>query len=224
MVIATSRPPPSAAALKAKQRKVRDGFSEALTLRVHRSISWLIRAEAEKSDLDARFILLWISFNSAYASNIEMRKLGERDLFKAFFDALVSLDKEQRIFDAVWQRFPSEFQLLLANKYVFAAFWHAQNGVPGFEDWAVRMDKGKKAIRHAMQARDTARVLSLVFDRLYVLRNQLLHGGATWNSSVNRNQVRDGAAVLGWLLPIFVDVMMDNPDRNWGKPFYPVVS
>jgi hypothetical protein len=21
-----------------------------------------------------------------------------------------------------------------------------------------------------------------------------------------------------------VDIMMDNPDRNWGKPFYPVVS
>ncbi|WP_425067816.1 hypothetical protein [Reyranella sp.] len=38
-----------------------------------------------------------------------------------------------------------------------------------------------------------------ILDRLYVLRNQLLHGGATWNSSVNRSQVRDGAAVLSRL-------------------------
>jgi hypothetical protein len=57
-----------------------------------------------------------------------------------------------------------------------------------------------------------------------VLRNQLVHGGATWNSRVNRDQVRDGAAVIGWLLPVFIDIMMDNPDCEWGRPFYPVVD
>jgi hypothetical protein len=36
--------------------------------------------------------------------------------------------------------------------------------------------------------------------------------------------VRDGAAVLGWLLPIFVDIMMDNRGREWGRPYYPVVD
>lgn len=30
--------------------------------------------------------------------------------------------------------------------------------------------------------------------RLYVLRNQLVHGSATWNSSANRAKVRDGTA------------------------------
>ena len=59
-------------------------------------------------------------------------------------------------------------------------------------------------------------VLSLVFDRLYVLRNLLVHGGATWNSRVNRDHVRDGAAILAFLMPVFVDVMMDNPDEDWG--------
>jgi hypothetical protein len=67
-------------------------------------------------------------------------------------------------------------------------------------------------------------VLSTIFDRLYVLRNQLVHGGATWNGSVNRDQVRDGAALLKWLLPTFIDIMMDNATRDWGKPFYPVVD
>ncbi len=75
-----------------------------------------------------------------------------------------------------------------------------------------------------MAERETAKILSTLFDRLYVLRNQLVHGGATWNSTINRNQVRDGAAVLGWLVPIMIDIMMDNPDRDWGKPFYPVVD
>jgi len=75
-----------------------------------------------------------------------------------------------------------------------------------------------------LQARNTAEILSLVFDRLYVLRNQLVHGGATWNSRVNRDQVRDGAAILAFLMPVFVDVMMDHPDEDWGRPFYPVVE
>ena len=63
-----------------------------------------------------------------------------------------------------------------------------------------------------------------MFDRLYVLRNQLMHGGSTWNSAVNRNQVRDGAAIMGFLMPVFVDIMMDNPQADWGRPFYPVVD
>ena len=72
--------------------------------------------------------------------------------------------------------------------------------------------------------RNTVLVLRLVFDRLYVLRNQLVHGGSTWNSRVNRDQMRDGAAILAFLMPVFVDVMMDNPHEDWGRPFYPVVE
>ena len=67
-------------------------------------------------------------------------------------------------------------------------------------------------------------MLSVMFDRLYVLRNQLVHGGATWNSAINRDQVRDGAAVMGSLLPVFIDIMMDNPGVDWGRPYYLVVE
>lgn len=42
--------------------------------------------------------------------------------------------------------------------------------------------------------------------------------------SLNRDQVRDGAAVMGWLLPIFIDIMMDHPEHEWGMPHYPVVD
>lgn len=41
---------------------------------------------------------------------------------------------------------------------------------------------------------------------------------------MNRAQVRDGGAILGFLMPVFVDLMMDNPGKDWGKPFYPVVE
>ena len=39
--------------------------------------------------------------------------------------------------------------------------------------------------------KDTPTILN-VNDRLYTLRNQMLHGGATWNSNVNRDQVTNG--------------------------------
>ena len=210
--------------LKAKQRAQRAAFPEAMGLRVHRAISWLGRAEAEKADADVRFILLWIGFNAAYASDVDASSASERGSFGAFFDTLVSLDSSHRIYDAVWARFSQDIRLLLANKYVFAPFWHKQNGVEGYEDWEKRLATSQKLIASAIKEFNTSRILSVVFDRLYVLRNQLLHGGATWNSSVNRSQVRDGSAVLSWLLPIFIDIMMENPSRDWGRPFYPVVE
>ena len=31
-------------------------------------------------------------------------------------------------------------------------------------------------------------------------------------------------AVMSWLLPIFIDIMMDHPEHEWGMPYYPVVD
>ena len=112
----------------------------------------------------------------------------------------------------------------MRNKYLFNPFWQHHNGVDGHEDWRDRFAASGRRFRQALQRRDTVRVLSHVFDRLYVLRNQLVHGGSTWNSSVNRDQVRDGTAILAFLMPVLVDVMMDNPQEDWGRPFYPVVD
>ena len=211
-------------ALKAKQRASRYGFPEDLGLRVHRAISWLGRAEAEPDDPDVRFILLWIGFNAAYANDVAAEFGGEREAFQGYFDALVALDRDHRIYNAVWTRFSHEIRLLLGNRHVFAPFWNHQNGRDGFTDWEDRLAASGRVVGTALAKRDTRRILSVLFDRLYVLRNQLVHGGATWNSAVNRDQVRDGAAVMGTLLPIAIDVMMDNPDRDWGRPFYPVVE
>ena len=114
--------------------------------------------------------------------------------------------------------------MLLHNRYMFNPFWQHHNGIGGYEDWEERFRASEDRFARALRARNTVEVLSLVFDRLYVLRNQLVHSGATWNSRVNRDQVRDGAAILAFLMPVFVDVMMDKPSKDWGRPFYPVVQ
>ncbi|MCT2538765.1 HEPN domain-containing protein [Sedimentimonas flavescens] len=213
-------------ALKTKQRALREGFPETMGLRVHRAISWIGRAEDFREDDDSRFIFLWIAFNAAYADEREFQAIpqGERATFLEFFGKLSALDTDRRIYKAVWQRFSGPVRLLLENRYVFNPFWQHHNGIEGFDDWQGRFRASSRSFAQAFQTGDSARVLSAVFDRLYVLRNQLVHGGATWNSGVNRSQVRDGAAILGFLLPIFIDLMMDNPHENWGRPFYPVIG
>ena len=212
--------------LKTKQRTIRANFPETMGLRSHRAISWIGRAEASENDDDARFIFLWIAFNAAYADEQEFQAVvtGERAAFVDYFGRLVSLDEKQRIYKALWKQFSGPVRMLMENRYVFNPFWQHHNGIEGFEDWEDRFKASARSFAQSFQAGDCTRILSFVFDRLYVLRNQLVHGGSTWNSGINRAQVRDGAEILGFLMPVFIDIMMDNPADNWGKPFYPVVG
>ena len=69
----------------------------------------------------------------------------------------------------------------------------------------------------------TCLLLKPLFDRLYVLRNQLHHGGSTQAGSLNRRQVEAGAAVMARLIPTFIGVIIDNPDADWGRPYFPPV-
>ena len=210
--------------LKSKQRALRDGFPENLGLRIHRAISWLGRAEKEADDQDGCFIFLWIAFNAAYAQErTERADTSERAAFEAFFTKMIALDTDQRIYKAIWSQFTGPIRLLLDNRYVYQPFWAFQNQVSGHDDWEDRFVASKKRLQKALGERDTASILGALFSRLYVLRNQLIHGGATWNSSVNRAQVRDGAAIMACLLPILIDLMMDHPDIPCGAAFYPVV-
>ena len=211
--------------LKEKQRKIRSVFSSSLGLRVHRCLSWLNRAEQAGDDGDSVFIFLWISFNAAYAAEIlESTSNGQRSAFDGYFANLIKMDIDSRIYNAVWEQFPQAIRVFLDNRYVFQPFWKHQNKFKGYEDWEDRFNAARRRFNLALVNKDTKIVLSMLFDRLYVLRNQLVHGGATWNSSVNRDQVKDGARILAFLVPIFVDLMMDNPENNWGTPYYPVVD
>lgn len=205
---------------------MRDSFPEAMSLRVHRAISWIGRAEDSGDDDDARFIFLWIAFNAAYADErtFQDAQQNERSSFQDYFAHLIALDTKKRIYNALWQRFAGPVRLLMANRYIYSPFWLHHNGINGFQDWETRFRVSGRFFNESFQAGNASHVLSAVFDRLYVLRNQLVHGGATWSSRVNRNQVRDGAAILSFLLPVFVDLMMDHPFEYWGQPFYPVVT
>lgn len=213
------------ATLKERHRRERDGHPPNLTLRVHRALSWLHRAEQCGDDLDARFVFLWIAFNAAYATDIgEQYRASEQETFRGFIRKLLALDTRGRFEQLAWTEFPSSIRVLLDNPYVFADFWRFHRGEIAEAEWKRCFAAAKTAAASALARRDTETVLAIALSRAYTLRNQLVHGGATWNSSVNRDQLRDCTKLLGQLVPLIIDVMLDGANTVWGEPVYPVVE
>jgi len=214
--------------LKARQRAERQGWPENLGLRVHRALSWLHRAEqlASADDVDGEFLVLWIAFNAAYATEIDEKyRESEQQTFRTFLEKLTQLDVgKQRFEQLVWQEFPKSIRVLLDNKFVFADFWKFQNGSLLEAEWQRSFAAANRAAHAAVGKRDTVTVLSIVLSRIYTLRNQVTHGGATWGSSVNRAQMRDCTNFMAKLVPLVIEVMMDHPGTLWGDAVYPVVK
>ena len=209
----------NAKSLKDLQRRNSASFSPSLALRVHRAISWVKRAEASQDDPDAAFIFYWIAFNAVYAGD-RFGSSSKGDMSE-FFAKIIRFDKDNVIYDTIWTKFPGPIRILLQNKYVFQDFWNHHNKKPGYDDWERNFDRDNSRIRKALQYRNSTKILEKLFARLYVLRNQLIHGGATWNSSANRDQVRDGHSIIAMLVPLFIELIMANPDSEWGGAFYP---
>ena len=237
--------PPSAADLQAKwentswhasknPERPRDG----LNLRVRRALSWLERAENahRQDDHDVAFILYWIGFNSAYGqtgtADDDYQPRQERACQHAYLAKITHLYPSLRAaFDS--RQLPDAVYALLASKYVYEPFWKSRAGAMRYRDWLTGFERIRYKMATAIRSlrattidadANIERVLCSVFDRLYTLRNQLMHGGATWNGSLNREQVTMGTAAIAVLLPCFIDAMIENPDADWGTPRYPVVN
>ena len=214
--------------LEQKRLDNEDTFPDDLRLRARRFTSWLKRAEQEmdRCDYDAAFIFYWIAFNAAYADGRSETLLERResDVFSDYFGKIIQLDSQRKVYNAVLEQFWEPMVELLKNKYIFRPFWDFHNGLPGNADWESRFRSDQRRVARALECRDTREILRILFYRLYVLRNQLVHGGATWEGSVNRAQVTDGAMIMASLVPLFIKLMMDNPDTIWPPPPFPLVK
>lgn len=213
----------SASTIAIRFKAVRDTLPADLARRFHRALSWLKRSKEEVDDPDVCFILLWIAFNTyAHKTDIDA-PISERDPFAPFFSKLAKHDTERQNHDLIWTRFPQKIRLLLMNQFVFAPFWAHQNRRSGHADWEERFIKSRRAANTALVSKQTVTVFSILFDRLHMLSNQLVHGGGASSSTINWRQVRDGAAILGARLPRFLQVMINTNDADWGTAYFPVV-
>lgn len=212
----------TAQSLKDKLHAAGDAHEEPSRVRIHRAISWLARAEQETDDPDARFVFLWIAFNAAYAKAFGVEESSRLQL-ATFFSRLVAVDAEKRLSGLMFSQFSGPLRTLIANKHVFEPFWRALRDHDSSGHWETQFHAGSRAATRAVLDGRIDVVLGVVFDRLYVLRNQLVHGGATWNSRANREQVRDGANIMSAVVPVVVELMLDHPEVDFGEILYPVV-
>ena len=240
-----SNGPLSCQSLETKFKELVESLSDEAPLgrRLRRSLSWLERAQSEayEDDIDAGCIFLWVAFNAAYA--VPDRERKEWEQFNGYFRQLVPLDP-QRIHDTLREDLLDPILELMKNVYVFRGFWDCLDEQEF--DWVNWRNRGRferelcevqSRLEHGNQSTsmqsalrtvgaassaDMIDVLVKLFDRLYVLRNQLMHGCATRSGTLNRRQVEQGERVLRFLIPLFLDIMMDNPGEDWGELSYPV--
>ena len=86
----------SYAKLKDQHRSSRAEFPQSVSLRTHRALSWLHRAEFEHEDIDANFVFLWIAFNAAYANEIPDRAtFSEKRRLLTFLRRLIESEEDE---------------------------------------------------------------------------------------------------------------------------------
>ena len=211
--------------LRGRFEKIRK-WDDDTSLRIHRALSWAARGlEAEASeDPDAACIFFWIAFNAMYARKMpDYTERREQDDITRFVGMVADLDTEKSVYAVQWGCWDDASENLIANQYVYKPFWDHEKGVSNNDNWKQRLDDEVKRAAQWHRIGDGLSALRMLFERLYVLRNQLHHGGSTESSSKNRQQVDAGAAVMKALIPAFIGVIIDNPDADWGVPYYPPV-
>lgn len=209
--------------LKIWFKSMNQDFPDEFNIRMHRAIQWYKRAEKEADDYDAQFIFLWISFNAAYAELFGVQN-SERVNLKNFFTKVIAIDEDEKLHQLLFKEFTGVIRNLIQNQYVYEPFWRAMREHDSSESWKWSFESSKKAAMDSLFKHETVNVLTVIFDRLYILRNQLVHGGSTWNSKVNRQQVKDGADFMDKFVPLIIQLMVLSSEEDWGELTYPVLA
>ena len=205
--------------------------------RVRRSTSWLRKGKRARSDVET-FLCLWISLNAAYGY---VEKGGESDseggygpseakMREDFFKNVCKQDRSTKLLQKVlldkeWAKAVSE---VMNNQFIHEGYWTCVRGKKRrFEEQEAFEDENRD-VEAAMTSGFLApfQVLRGVFERLYTLRNQIVHGGVTVRNGVGGRQLRAGSRVMEKIVPVMLKIMKTDiakkPDSKiWGHLRYP---
>ena len=205
---------PSLESLRTKKNELRESGKVNLSVRMRRALSWTERGqkEMERNDPDAAFIFHWIGFDSICSGRPPYPTTKSK--IDDFLEDAVRADRSDSIYRLVIASESKTILTLAANAYVFTPFWGRYYDEWNSQDWTEPLIESVKRMIDCLKSeeRGTLSTLKILFKRLTELRNQLVHGGSTWEDHANRDQVRDSARIMSRLLPVFLDLVMDNPD------------
>ena len=203
-------------AIPAETREANQKFC----IRVWRALSWLERSEGvDDGDLEGAFIPLWIAFNALYGHIDDDGTIApDRASWQGFLAAVAKADGSDRLGKALWDE-QLDVLRMVDSRYLFKPFW--------LDEHAETADRLKRARQRAIQNfqdRSVVGVMQEVFERIYVLRQQVFHGAATCGSKFNRNTLKMGVHVLAAVIPVMIEIVLDaGPEIDWGEVCFPPV-
>ena len=202
---------------RAISKELRDA-NQSFSIRIWRGLSWLERSEAcaAASDVDGQFIAQWITFNAVYGTLQECGlNAPDHANWQSFLAEIVKADGYDALGKLLWDQQLAILRLV-DNRYLFRPFWL------GLDDAAGKLQKSRRAAMAAYQARNVLGVLQELFERLYVMRQQVFHGAATSGSKLNRPCLKSCAKLLSAILPAMLEIMIAaGPQKDWGEVCFP---
>lgn len=187
--------------------------------RLRRANSWYQQGIKEEISDEESFLFLWIAFEAAYNS-LGNKDENEKDRVHKFINEVIRLDKSNQM-EVLLRSTGPLLRKLLENEYIYRFFWYAKRKNRN-NNWKKDFDRENEAIlKHWLK--DIPTLLCTILERLYILRNQMLHGGMTFGGdSFGKRQIRDSRPVMGKLVKFVIDIMEDDISANprttrWGK-------
>lgn len=197
--------------------------SEYFNLRVQRSLSWLRKAVELQADYDFQFLSLWIGLNALYVQKNE-DSLDQQALTQ-FLHLILSKDQEKRISQILLGRYEITLHALLDNQYLTQQYWDYQHNKISQSNCREMLKQQKIEAQQALGQQDILKMLSEVFKRFTILRQQILQGGVSYASALSRKQMQESCSLFSALLNTFIYILLEHAAvMDSGKAYYPVVQ
>ncbi len=194
-----------------------DSLDQGLYLRLYRSLSWLSAASKYANDADMAFINLWIALKALVQNS------DQKCDFSSFATFIDEQDQQGTIYSVCWHEYNDIIRALVKNPFLYDEFWAFQRGQSEQHQWQSFFDDASVSALNALSRKQTDVIISIAFERLSILHQQVLDGGATWQSQVNREQIESGLQLLVSLLPHVMVILLE-ANKPWGEVAYPVVD
>jgi len=207
----------------AKQRLQAERPDHPTNVRFHRACSWLQRVEQieDGGDLDVALMCQWIALNALYGQWDEQRAEPQPDraCWRRFFDRMLDLDSDGRII-GVLEQHKRLVLAILDDSHLGQFFWRAP--APDRADQTTR--EKRQAATWYIEKR-YGLILEHLLESIYLLRCQLFHGAATFNSRLNRKSLQRCRTMLNHLLLAVLLAWIDHgANEDWGPMCYPPVG
>ncbi|OUT62196.1 MAG: hypothetical protein CBB71_02630 [Rhodopirellula sp. TMED11] len=189
-------------------------------VRFHRACSWLQHAESIGTDQhqEVALVNLWVAFNALYGQwdGALQQPVPDTECWKHMLERLLELDQTDLIPEILCVHRTLAIKIF-GDPFLSRFFWQNPS-----EENAQRSRTRRYAAQTWFAEKRWLKILEALLERIYLLRCQLVHGAATFGSSLNRSAVRHCSIMMDHLLRAFLLIWVeDGADEDWGIMCYP---